>query len=183
LQPPRDIYWCVDMSWSEPKQTHLCSIQNVDQITNDGILCRRLVKEHQRVRTWKGRIFSWKGCLGVEFINVRLLPDYSSSLNIVFESNPPLQFKRILANEQRILKITTGLPAEHHSDYHYVRRIPEFAHLALASEQLIIGIHSPETVSGISNTLSMIPKCTLPPLPLNSGAEGWGIHVLQRFLL
>jgi hypothetical protein len=53
--------------------------------------------------------------------------------------------------------------------------------MALASEQLIIGIHSPRTVVGISTTLSMIPKCTRTPLSLAAGARGWGIHALQRF--
>jgi hypothetical protein len=180
---PKDIHWCVDRSWSEPKETYLCSIQNVHQIRDDSILCQRLKNEYQRVRTWKGRIFSWKRCLGVEFINVRLLPNYTPSLNIISESNPPLQFNRVLANEQRILKITTGLPSVDHDNYEYSLRKPEIVHMALASEQLVIGIHSPQTVSGISTTLSMIPKCTVTPLSLDAGAEGWGIHALQRFSL
>jgi len=55
--------------------------------------------------------------------------------------------------------------------------------MALASEQLIIGMHYPQTVAGNSTTLSMIPKSTRTPLSPNTGAEGWGLHALQRFSL
>jgi hypothetical protein len=82
----KEIYWCVDKAWSEPKETRLCSLQIEQQPTIDGqavryiaddsILCQCLLDEYRRVRTWKGRIFSWKRCLGVEFINVYIFSSH-----------------------------------------------------------------------------------------------------------
>jgi len=68
---PEEIYWCVDRAWTEPKRIYLCPIDVEDQM-DDKTLCERLNLEYQRVRTWKGRLLSWKRCLGVEFIKVCL---------------------------------------------------------------------------------------------------------------
>ena len=70
-QSVSEIYWCAEKSWSEPPETWLRSICNVRQITDDGLLCKRLMDEYQTVRGIKGRLFSWKTCLDVHFIRVR----------------------------------------------------------------------------------------------------------------
>ena len=69
LLPPKEIYWCVDKSWVEPRQTQLCAIKNVEQL-DDSALCTKLAKEYQRVRGWRAKYFSWKTCMSVEFVRV-----------------------------------------------------------------------------------------------------------------
>jgi hypothetical protein len=55
--------------------------------------------------------------------------------------------------------------------------------MALAAEQLILGIYAPQKLSGVTTTLSMIPKYQCVPLRPETDSDGWGIHALQRFSL
>ena len=73
-QSVREAYWCVDKSWSEPPETWVCPIRDISQILDDRLFCKRLMNEYKAVRGIKGRLLSWKTCLDVHFIGVRLHP-------------------------------------------------------------------------------------------------------------
>ncbi len=66
---PKELYWCIDKAWSEIPKTCLSAI-DVTRVHDDKRLFRLLVSEYKRRRGF-GRYFSWKRCLGVEFIKVR----------------------------------------------------------------------------------------------------------------
>lgn len=166
LQPqnlPKEIYWCVDKAWSEPRITKLCSVQELHRILDDKSLCEHLMKEYNRVRTWKGRLLSWKTCLAIEFI----------------------KFHRSYPSQDDVVKIQIGLPPSDPLSYEYTLKKPEEVHMKIAATQLIAGIYRPEKASGIKTTLEMIPKriMTQPGSLSTSSSEGWGIHALQRFSL
>lgn len=67
----KELYWCIDKAWSEPRQTLVRTIADLHMLTDDGILCSRLVQEYKSVRGFWSRFFSWKHCLSVDFIKVR----------------------------------------------------------------------------------------------------------------
>lgn len=94
-----------------------------------------------------------------------------------------MQFNRVLPDEQRIVKLSVGLPPSNGVGYEFDLQRSEVVHMALASEQLVVGMHYPNKFRGSASTLSMIPKFTDAPLSLDAGAEGWGVHALQRFSL
>ncbi|CZR59541.1 uncharacterized protein PAC_09435 [Phialocephala subalpina] len=95
-----------------------------------------------------------------------------------FPGNDVLELSSLMVydREARVIKMSIGLPPPDPNR-------PERVHMAIAAEQLIIGMSYPEKFSGSSSTISMIPKSTRPPLPLDAGSEGWGLHGLQRFSL
>ena len=153
----KQIYWCVDKAWTEPRVTQL---RPIDQISDDRALCERLVAEYHRVRGWKGRYLSWKSCLGVEFI----------------------KFVRAFPGQNQVLRIQTSLPAAN-STYEYKLITPEEVHMRIAAAQLVARLHQPEMTNGIHTTMDMIPKHIGNKAGLNAGWEGWGVHALQRFSL
>ncbi|ERF75939.1 hypothetical protein EPUS_01305 [Endocarpon pusillum Z07020] len=157
----REIYWCVDKAWSEPRITKLCSVQELHQILDDKSLCEQLMKEYNRVRTWKGRLLSWKSCLGVEFI----------------------KFSRPYPGQDDVVKIQIGLPPSDPLAYEYTLWKPEEVHMKIAATQLIASIYHPEKASGISTTLKMIPKRITAQSGSSASSEDWGMHALQRFSL
>lgn len=72
--------------------------------------------------------------------------------------------------------MSVGLPKP--PGYEYVLSQPELVHMAIASEQILAGIHDPSKVVG-NDTLEMIPKKVDPLLQPHKGAEGWGLHAVQ----
>ncbi|KAL4908362.1 kinase-like domain-containing protein [Aspergillus multicolor] len=66
------IYWCVDKAWIEPLETWLC-IENSQHSADDRELCARLRKLYDSVRGIRGRLLSWKTCLGIRFVRVSFL--------------------------------------------------------------------------------------------------------------
>lgn len=71
-QHPKEIYWCVDKCWVEPRQTELCTIKNAEQL-DDSALCTKLADVYHSVRGWRAKYFSWKTCVSVEFVRVSCL--------------------------------------------------------------------------------------------------------------
>ena len=63
------LYWCVDRCWSEPAQTRR-KIVDVTHLTQDSDLFVQLSSEYTNIRGWVGKLFSWKTCQGVDFIQV-----------------------------------------------------------------------------------------------------------------
>ena len=167
----KEIYWCVDRAWSEPRSTKLCSLREHPEIRDDRSLCEKLIKEYNRVRTWKGRIFSWKSCLGIEFI----------------------KFARTSTGRGNITSLHIGLPPSSSTSYEILGRLtPEETHMKVAAcelIELIAGIHEPYEGRGITDTLKMIPK-RIRNEPANGtssddwrSSEEWGMHALPRFSL
>lgn len=73
LPPPRgsrDIYWCVEKTFTEPTENHLFSILSSDTLNDDEELYHRV---NQAISSSRGPIgwwFSWKRCTEVDFIEV-----------------------------------------------------------------------------------------------------------------
>lgn len=76
--------------------------------------------------------------------------------------------------------MSVGLPKP--PEYEYVLFQPELVHMAIASRQILAGIHDPSKVEG-NNTLEMIPKKVDALLKPDKGAEGWGLHAVQGWSL
>ena len=169
--PPRtsykEIYWCVDRAWTEPRSTTLCSLQEHPEIRDDKSLCELLIKEYNRVRTWKGRIFSWKSCLGIEFI----------------------KFARTSTGCDNIIRVQIGLPPSSSTSYEISRLTPEEVHMKIAASELIAGIHQPHGGRDRTTTLKMIPKRIRNERANGTSSddcgssEEWGMHALPRFSL
>ena len=169
--PPRssykEIYWCVDRAWTEPRSTKLCSLREDPEICDDKSLCELLIKEYNRVRAWKGRIFSWKSCLGIEFI----------------------KFARTSTGRDNIIRVQIGLPPFPSTSYEISRLTPEEVHMKIAASELIADIHQPHGARGRTTTLNMIPKRIRNERANGTSSddwgssEEWGMHALPRFSL
>ena len=163
----KEIYWCVDKAWTEPRSTILCSLPKHTEVHDDGVirddesLYRRLLKEYNRVRSWKGRIFSWKSCLGIEFIS----------------------FARTSTSRDKIIRLQTGLPPPVPPSYEITRLLPEELHMKIAAEELIAGIHQPEGGRDRTETLIRIPQRLRATTAEGTDSEDWGMHALSRFSL
>ena len=163
----KEIYWCVDRAWTEPRSTKLCSLREHPEIQDDKSLCELLIKEYNKVRAWKGRIFSWKSCLGIEFI----------------------KFARTSAGRDNIIRVQIGLPPFSSTSYEISRLTPEEVHMKIAASELIAGIHQPRGGRGKTTTLNMIPKRIKNERANGTSSEGlgsseeWGMHALPRFSL
>ena len=163
----KEIYWCVDRAWSEPRSTKLCSLREHPEICDDRSLCENLIREYNRVRTWKGRIFSWKSCLGIEFI----------------------KFARTSTEGGNIIRVQIGLPPSSSTSYEILRDKSEKVHMAIAATQLVDGIHQPHEGRGTTTTLDMIPKRIRNGSSNGTSSddwrssEEWGMHALPRFSL
>ena len=157
----KEIYWCVDKAWSEPQSTKLCSLQEPPGIRDDEALYERLIKEYNGIRTWKGRLLSWKSCLGIEFI----------------------KFVRTQTGRDHIIRIQIDLPPSSAPSYEFSRIIPEEVHMQIAASELIAGMYQPEGGRGKSTTLTMIPKRIMVVSADGTSSEDWGMHGLQGFSL
>ncbi|KAL4908363.1 hypothetical protein BDW74DRAFT_100086 [Aspergillus multicolor] len=73
-----------------------------------------------------------------------------------------------------------GLPKP--PQYEYTLFQPELVHMAIASKQILAGMHNPAMVEG-SDTVEMIPKKVDALLEQQKGAEGWGLHAVQGWSL
>ena len=167
----REIYWCVDRAWTEPRSTRLCSLREHPEIRDDESLYELLIKEYNRVRTWNGRIFSWKSCLGIDFI----------------------KFARTPTRPDNIIRVQIGLPPSSSTSYEISRLIPDEVydkiHMEVAAKELIAGIHQPHEGRGRTTTLNMIPKRIRNERANGTSSddwvslEEWGMHALPRFSL
>ena len=163
----KEIYWCVNRAWTEPRSTMLCSLREHPEIRDDKSLCELLIKEYNRVRAWKGRILSWKSCLGIEFI----------------------KFARTSTERDNIIRLQIGLPPIPSTSYEIARLTPEEVHMKIAASELIAGIHQPHEGKGRKTTLNMIPK-RIRSEGVNgtssdgwSSSEEWGMRALPIFSL
>ncbi len=157
----KEIYWCVDRAWSEPRSTSLCSLQQQPELRDDESLCKLLIKEYNRVRAWKGRFLSWKSCQRIEFI----------------------KFARTSIGRDDIVRVQMGLPPFPSPSYDILRSIPEGAHMKIAARELIAGIYQPEGCRGRTSLLDMIPKRNMLQPVGGRGSEDWGMHALPIFSL
>ena len=157
----KEIYWCVDRAWTEPRSTKLCSLREHPEIRDDKSLCEILIKEYNRVRAWKGRIFSWKSCLGIEFI----------------------KFARTSTGRDNIIRVQIGLPPSSSTSYEISRLTPEEVHMKIAASELIAGIHQPHGGRDRTTTLNMYPKRIRNEHANGTSSDDWGMHALPRFSL
>ena len=157
-----EIYWCVDKAWSEPRSIKLCSLmRKYPEIRDDESLYNLLVKEYNRVRTWKGRLLSWKSCLGIDFI----------------------KFVRTSTGRDKVIRLQTGLPPASPPIYKILRLLPEESHMQVAAEELIAGMYQPIKGRDRTASLDMVPKRIRIDSTDYTNLEGWGMHARPRFSL
>ena len=157
----KEIYWCIDRAWSEPRSTKLCSLRENPDICDDESLYESLIKEYNRVRAWKGRLLSWKSCLGIEFI----------------------KFVRTSTSHNDVIRVQIGLPPSSSRSYELLRLTPEEVHMKIAASELIAGIYQPEGGRGKTTTLNMIPKRIMTQSAHSTSPDDWGMHALPRLSL
>lgn len=66
-----EIYMCVDRSWVQPEETLFRGVAHKD--VTDDMLGKELLCLYHELRGWKGRLFSWKNCFDMDFIEVRMV--------------------------------------------------------------------------------------------------------------
>ena len=125
----KGIFWWADRAWTEARRTKLSSLREHPEICDDKSLCELLIKEYNRIRAWKGRILSWKSCLGIEFI----------------------KFARISTGRDNTIRIQIALPPFSSTSYEFSRLTPEEVHMNVAASELIAGNHQPHDGRGRSN--------------------------------
>lgn len=69
-KPTKDMYWCVEKSFTEPTETHLFPILDSETLKDDEELYRQVNKAIRSACGWIGWLFSWKRVTDVEFVKV-----------------------------------------------------------------------------------------------------------------
>lgn len=66
----KDIYWCIEKNFTEPTEIYLSPIQNAETL-DDEQLFRQVNKAIGSTEGWVRRLFSWKRCTAIDFVQVR----------------------------------------------------------------------------------------------------------------
>ncbi|KAK0516178.1 hypothetical protein JMJ35_000781 [Cladonia borealis] len=158
-QRSKEIYWCVDKVWTEPSQTLL---QSSTQIHNDNALYKFLYQGYMQVQGWIGRMFSWKMCIDLNFV----------------------QFCRLSNNGDRVIRLATGLPPHALTNYEFHRFEPESVHMAIAAKQIVTGMYENTDFPDLAKeNLQMVPQNIACPLGSQKGVEGWGMYAIHGYSL
>ena len=66
----KDIYWCIEKNFTEPKEIYLSPIQDTETV-DDEQLFRQVNRAIGSTEGWIRRLFSWKRCTAIDFVQVR----------------------------------------------------------------------------------------------------------------
>jgi hypothetical protein len=66
----KGIYWCIERNFTEPTEIYLSPIQNPESL-DDEQLFRQVNKAIGTTKGWIRRLFSWKRCTAIDFVQVR----------------------------------------------------------------------------------------------------------------
>ncbi|PVH76106.1 kinase-like protein [Cadophora sp. DSE1049] len=163
----REIYWCVDIPWSERRVTYLMALK-VDGLSGNGedgricddmTLCKVLLQSYNKIRGFRGTLLSWKTCVDLRFI----------------------KFARIYTDSAEVSGLKVELPPS--KDYDYELISPDEVHMNIASKQILRGFSKREWGYHLTTTLSLIPKKKDSTLNFNMGSQGWGLHAIEGFSL
>ncbi|KAK2023907.1 hypothetical protein LX32DRAFT_570828 [Colletotrichum zoysiae] len=155
----RELYWCIDEVFSEPRQTMRRPIP-VQLALTDEELYETTNKAFgasvgSLLNRWFLNFLSWKCCVGVDFI----------------------KFYIVMNDEDQVFREKTELPPQENLEYDHGIMEPQDVQMKLAAIQIVNGLRDPKSVRGKKDMIRMIPKKTIPPdFQKRMGAYGWGIY-------
>lgn len=186
------IYWCVNSCWQEMRNTRKVEM-NIDTM-DDQAFFKNLNSEYDRLRGWRGKLFSLRCCKGVEFIQVSksivrcTLHDLQSPMDAQFSHEHPMPHQVYRMREQlppRDQQCTTCDPLCAHT-YHYEKKPShdDEIHRKVAGEYVLQGMADPSQTNASIRTLRMVPKHKIRHTPSwDLYDEAWGIHAVQGWSL
>ncbi|KAJ4046559.1 hypothetical protein NW753_009380 [Fusarium oxysporum] len=155
----KDIYWCIERNFTEPTEIYLSPIQNAETL-DDEQLFHQVNKAIGRTEGWIRRLFSWKRCTAIDFV----------------------QFLVIWENKDQVNPIQKELPPPATPFYNHSVPLPHDFHMRAAGLQMVFGLRDPKKGSGETTIIDMLPKKTNPPpFPRRISEPGWGLHAKMGF--
>lgn len=155
----KDIYWCIERNFTEPTEIYLSPIQNAETL-DDEQLFRQVNKAIDSTEGWVRRLFSWKRCTAIDFV----------------------QFLVIWENKDQVNPIQKELPPPATPFYNHSVPLPHDFHMRAAELQMVFGLRDPKKGRGETTIIDMLPKKTNPPPFSKKMSEpGWGLHAKMGF--
>ncbi|KAK1483116.1 serine/threonine protein kinase [Colletotrichum abscissum] len=160
----KEVYWCMDEVFTEPKETLLRPVAVDPAITDETfyILTNRALDRARGglMKGWFLSRLSWKRCVGVVF----------------------KQFHIVKTNRDQVILGKIELPPQAHLEYEHGMLNPEDVHMKIAAVQMVAGLMDPKTARGEKIMTNMLPKKKIPPnLQRAMGMCGWGIYAQMGF--
>ncbi|KAF5699322.1 serine threonine kinase [Fusarium mundagurra] len=155
----KDIYWCIERNFTEPTEIYLSPIQNAETL-DDEQLFRQVNKAIGSTEGWIRRLFSWKRCTAIDFV----------------------QFLVIWENKDQVNPIQKELPPPATPFYNHSVPLPHDVHMRAAGLQMVFGLRDPKKGRGETTIVDMLPKKrNPPPLSKTISEPGWGLHAKMGF--
>ncbi|RKL28355.1 hypothetical protein BFJ72_g12586 [Fusarium proliferatum] len=172
----KDIYWCIERNFTEPTEIYLSPIENAETLGDDEQLFRQVKKAIGSTEGWVRRLFSWKRCTAIDFVQVRL------ENALILQSVLILQFLVIWDNKDQVIPIQTELPPPATPFYNHSVPLPHDTHMRAAGMEMVFGLLDPKKGRGKTTLIDMLPKKTNPPpFPRRISEPGWGLHAKMGF--
>ncbi|KAF5539216.1 serine threonine kinase [Fusarium napiforme] len=155
----KDIYWCIERNFTEPTEIYLSPIQNAETL-DDEQLFRQVNKAIVSTEGWIRRLFSWKRCTAIDFV----------------------QFLVIWENKDQVNPIQKELPPPTTPFYNHSVPLPHDFHMRAAGLQIVFGLRDPKKGRGETTIIDMLPKKrNPPPFSKRISEPGWGLHAKMGF--
>ncbi|KAF5644454.1 serine threonine kinase [Fusarium sp. NRRL 52700] len=155
----KDIYWCIEKNFTEPTEIYLSPIQNAEML-DDEELFRQVNKAISSTEGWIRRLFSWKRCTAIDFV----------------------QFLVIWENKDQVNPIQKELPPPATPFYNHSVPLPHDFHMRAAGLQMVFGLRDPKKGRGEKSIIYMLPKKkNPPPFSKRISEPGWGLHAKMGF--
>ncbi|KAF5651367.1 serine threonine kinase [Fusarium tjaetaba] len=155
----KDIYWCIERNFTEPTEIYLSPIQDAEKL-DDEQLFRQVNKAIGSTEGWIRRLFSWKRCTAIDFV----------------------QFLVIWENKDQVNPIQKELPPPATPFYNHSVPLPHDFHMRAAGLQMVFGLRDPRKGRGETTIISMLPnKRNPPPFSKRISEPGWGLHAKMGF--
>ncbi|KAF5592203.1 serine threonine kinase [Fusarium subglutinans] len=155
----KDIYWCIERNFTEPKEIYLSPIQNAEAL-DDEQLYHQVNKAIRSTEGWIRRLFSWKRCTAIDFV----------------------QFLVIWENKDQVNPIQKELPPPATPFYNHSVPLPHDFHMRAAGLQMVFGLRDPKKGRGETTIIDMLPKKrNPPPFSKRISEPGWGLHAKMGF--
>ncbi|RBA18502.1 serine/threonine protein kinase [Fusarium proliferatum] len=155
----KDIYWCIERNFTEPTEIYLSPIENAEML-DDEQLFRQVNKAISSTEGWVRRLFSWKRCTEIDFV----------------------QFLVIWENKNQVNPIQKELPPPTTPFYDHSVPLPHDFHVRAAGLQMVFGLRDPKKGRGETTIVDMLPKKrNPPPFSKRISEPGWGLHAKMGF--
>ncbi|PNP79455.1 hypothetical protein FNYG_07071 [Fusarium nygamai] len=155
----KDIYWCIERNFTEPTEIYLSPIQNAETL-DDEQLFRQVNKAIRSTEGWIRRLFSWKRCTAIDFVQFLVIWDHKDQVNPIQKELPP-----------------PATPFYNHSV-----PLPHDFHMRAAGLQMVFGLRDTKKGRGETTIINMLPKkSNPPPFSKRISEPGWGLHAKMGF--